>query len=316
MTVPGKNALTVDVEDYFQVSALAGQFPPSGWSGLELRVERNTHRLLELFADHGCQATFFMLGWVAEHCPGLVAEIAAQGHEVASHGYWHQRASQQSRSEFREDIERAKALLEAQAGREVIGYRAPSFSIGEANSWAFDELAAAGYRYSSSTYPIPHDHYGTPQWPRFAYRCREQLLEIPVSTLDMGGRHWPIGGGGYFRLYPYWLSRWAWRRYLAGEQHPGVFYFHPWEIDPGQPRPDRIGLKTRVRHYLNLDRMESRLQRLLTDFAWGAMAEVFAPQLASLALAGRDEVATAPVTASTEGRYSTPLATIVNREGQ
>lgn len=304
MTEPSKNALTVDVEDYFHVSAFTDKYPLERWPEIEARVEKNSYRLLTLFNRFDKKATFFMLGWVAERCPELVRDIVDQGHELASHGYWHQRANHQSREEFREDICRAKALLEDISGQRILGYRAPSFSIGKQNSWAFDELAGAGYVYSSSTYPIEHDHYGTPDWPRFAYRCRDNLLEIPVTTLQLGQRHIPIGGGGYFRLYPYWLSRWALNKFRASEQSPGVFYFHPWEIDPQQPRPDNIDLKTRLRHYLNLQRMEGRLERLLSDFEWGPMAEVFSSSIAatSSARATPSTAATSSATAATTSK--------------
>jgi polysaccharide deacetylase family protein (PEP-CTERM system associated) len=274
------NALTVDVEDYFQVSALAPVIDRASWDGRECRVERNVDRLLELFAQRGARATFFTLGWVAERYPRLVQRIVAGGHELASHGYGHLRATEQSRDDFREDVIRAKGLLEALAGQQVLGYRAPSFSIGHANPWAFDVLLESGYRYSSSVYPVHHDHYGMPDAPRFPYAARPGLLEIPITTARVFGRNVPAGGGGYFRLAPYALSRWALRRVNTLDERPAIFYFHPWEIDPEQPRVPGTSLKTRFRHYLNLDKTESRLGRLLHDFRWGRVDEVFGLQTA------------------------------------
>lgn len=269
------NALTVDVEDYFQVSAMAPYIDRNAWDATPCRVEANVQRLLALFAEHDAKATFFTLGWIAERYPKLVRDIAAAGHEVASHGYAHLRATEQSRREFTEDVARAKQLLEDITGQPVGGYRAPSFSIGHANPWAFDVLRESGYRYSSSVYPVRHDHYGMPDAPRFRYQAREGLIEIPVTTTRLFGRNLPAGGGGYFRLAPYALSRWALQRVNREDGQPAIFYMHPWEIDPGQPRVADIDLKTRFRHYVNLGRTESRLQRLLRDFRWRSMAEVF-----------------------------------------
>lgn len=269
------NALTVDVEDYFQVSALAPHIPRDSWDSRPCRVERNVQRLLELFARHDARATFFTLGWVAQRYPHLVKDIVTGGHELASHGYDHLRASDQTRTEFLEDIHRAKGLLEDIGGQAVIGYRAPSFSIGYSNPWAFDALLEAGYRYSSSVYPVQHDHYGMPDAPRFPYTARPGLTEIPVTTTRLLGRNLPAGGGGYFRLAPYVVSRWALRRVNRRDARPAIFYFHPWEIDPEQPRVAGTGLKTRFRHYVNLDRTEPRLVRLLGDFRWGRVDHVF-----------------------------------------
>lgn len=269
------NALTVDVEDYFQVSALAPVIDRGSWEQRECRVERNVERLLALFAQHGAHATFFTLGWIAERYPQLVRRIVAEGHELASHGYAHLRASEQSREEFLRDVQRAKGLLEDLTGEPVHGYRAPSFSIGHSNPWAFDVLLESGYRYSSSVYPVQHDHYGMPNAPRFPYQSRPGLTEIPITTTRMFGRNLPAGGGGYFRLAPYPLSRWALRRVNAIDQQPAIFYFHPWEIDPQQPRVSGTSLKTRFRHYVNLHKTEARLARLLHDFRWGRVDEVF-----------------------------------------
>lgn len=269
------NALTVDVEDYFQVSALAPHIARSEWERMPCRVERNVETVLELLAESGSQATFFTLGWIAERYPQLVRRIVAAGHELASHGHGHERATDQSRVEFLHDIRRAKALLEDLAGTEVKGYRAPSFSVSEKNPWAFDCIAEAGYRYSSSVYPIRHDHYGMPDAPRFAYRAREGLLEIPVTTARLLNRNLPAGGGGYFRLFPYAVSRALIRRVNKVEHRAAVFYLHPWELDPGQPRIAGTGMKTRLRHYLNLHRTRPRLRQLLRDFRWCRMDRVF-----------------------------------------
>ena len=269
------NALTIDVEDYFQVSAMAPYIRRSEWDTRECRVERNVDRILALLARHDTQATFFTLGWIAERYPQLVRAIVDQGHELASHGYGHQRVSDLSPEEFQQDIDRAKKLLEDLAGHEVKGYRAPSFSIGERNLWALDVLASSGYRYSSSIYPIAHDHYGMPDSPRFAYRMASGLLEIPVTTVRLGNRNLPSSGGGYFRLLPYRLSRWMIRRVNRHDGQSAVFYFHPWEIDTEQPRIPGIDVKTRFRHYVNISRMERRLEALLGDFRWGRMDRVF-----------------------------------------
>jgi polysaccharide deacetylase family protein (PEP-CTERM system associated) len=269
------NALSVDVEDYFQVSALAPHIDRASWDSQPCRVERNVQRLLALFEKHGTQATFFTLGWVAERYPQLVRDIVAGGHELASHGYGHLRASEQTSDEFRQDLLRAKGVLEDIAGRPVIGYRAPSFSIGYGNPWAFDVLVETGHLYSSSVYPVKHDHYGMPDAPRFPYAARPGFTEIPVTTTRLFGRNLPGGGGGYFRLLPYALSRWALRRVNRIDRRPAIFYFHPWEIDPEQPRVPGTSLKTRFRHYVNLDKTEARLDRLLGDFRWGRVDEVY-----------------------------------------
>ena len=269
------NALTIDVEDYFQVSAFAPHIKRSEWNTRECRIERNVTRILEMLAHHQTKATFFALGWIAERYPQLIRQIADEGHEIASHGYGHERASDLTEDAFFSDIHRAKVILEDLCGSEVKGYRAPSFSIGAGNLWAFDCLARAGYRYSSSVYPIRHDHYGMPDSPRFAYSVRPGLVEIPVTTLRELGRNLPSSGGGYFRLLPYALSRWMLNRVNTGDQQPGIFYFHPWEIDVAQPRIEGIGRKTRFRHYVNISRMEGKLAQLLEDFKWGRMDEVF-----------------------------------------
>jgi polysaccharide deacetylase family protein (PEP-CTERM system associated) len=269
------NALTVDVEDYFQVSAMAPYIARSAWDTLECRVEANVDRLLQRFEAQGAHATFFTLGWVAERYPAMVQRIVAAGHELASHGYGHQRVTELSPDEFSADVGRAKGILEDVSGVRVRGYRAPSFSIDESNAWAFDRLRHAGYAYSSSVYPVHHDHYGMPDAPRFPYQSVEGLVEIPISTVQAWKRNMPIGGGGYFRLLPYAVSRHAISRFHRAEGRPVIFYMHPWEIDPGQPRVPGVGWKSRFRHYVNLDRTEPRLERLLADFRWDRVDRVF-----------------------------------------
>jgi len=272
-----RNALTIDVEDYFQVSAFAPHIARADWPRLECRVEANIERILLLLDSRRIHATFFTLGWIAERYPAMLRRVADAGHEVASHGYAHLRASDQSAAQFADDVRRSKSILEQLTGLAVRGYRAPSFSIGAANQSAFDVLQEAGYRYSSSIYPIRHDHYGMPDAPRFAWRPRgpHGVLELPVSTVRLRGRNLPAGGGGYFRLMPYALSRWLLRRINSRDGQAGLFYFHPWDLDPGQPRPPGLAARTRFRHYLNLGRMEARLARLTGDFAWDRMDRIF-----------------------------------------
>jgi len=341
---PVVNALTIDVEDYFQVSAFEAVSPPASWEQRELRVEANTDRILALLDERGVRATFFVLGWVAERCGELVKRIAAAGHEVASHGYGHRRVYHQSRAEFREDIRRGKTLLEGLTGEAVLGYRAPSYSISQACLWAFDELSEAGFLYDSSVFPIRHDLYGMPDWPRFVFRVerlggeearklgsrqaanwvpaepearlrdiwaasplvskgttansqpltvncarevslssrladqptssRATLLEVPITTLRLLGKNLPISGGGYFRLFPYGFTHWGLQRINRVDGQPFVFYLHPWELDPGQPRMDGAGLKSRFRHYLNLGKTEARFARLLDDFTFAPIRAV------------------------------------------
>ena len=272
-----RNAMTCDVEDYFQVSAFAPYIDRASWPSRECRVEANMERILALFERNGVRATFFTLGWIAERYPAMVRRIVEQGHELASHGYGHLRASDQSREEFNNDIRSAKALLEDIGGQAVLGYRAPSFSIGHANLWALDALQEAGYKYSSSIYPVLHDHYGMPDAPRFAFYPNgpDGLLEVPITTVKMAGRNLPAGGGGYFRLLPYALSRWMMAKVNREDREPALFYFHPWEVDPGQPRPAGLGAKARFRHYINIDRMERRLECLARDFEWDRMDRIF-----------------------------------------
>lgn len=273
------NALTIDVEDYFQVSAFAPHIDRADWDRCECHVERNMARILAMLEENGVKATFFTLGWIAERYPAIVRDIVAGGHELASHGYGHQRASDLKPEAFFEDIRSAKTLLEDLGGTEVKGYRAPSFSIGAHNRhWAFECLARAGYLYSSSVYPVMHDHYGMPDAPRFAHVSHAPLLEVPPTTVRAFNRNWPAAGGGYFRLMPYVLSRHLIRRVNRSDGEAAVFYFHPWEIDVAQPRVAGINAKTRFRHYVNIHRMEKRLARLLKDFRWGRMDSVFLPR--------------------------------------
>ena len=276
--LPITNALTIDVEDYFQVSAFTPHIKRGEWDARECRVERNVDRILALLDNGNTKATFFTLGWIAERYPLLVRRIVEGGHELASHGYGHERVNELSEAAFFNDIHSAKSLLEDIGGVRVQGYRAPSFSIGSGNLWALDVLQRADYRYSSSIYPIKHDHYGMPDAPRFSHEIRHGLIEVPPTTLRFLNRNLPSSGGGYFRLFPYALSRWMLRQVNAHDQAPAVFYFHPWEIDEDQPRIPGIGFKTRFRHYVNIDRMELRLGLLLRDFRWGRMDHIFLPE--------------------------------------
>jgi polysaccharide deacetylase family protein (PEP-CTERM system associated) len=269
------NALTIDVEDYFQVSAFAPYIQRSEWEWMPCRVEQNIDRILALLSDTNVKATFFTLGWIAERYPELVRRMSQSGHELASHGFSHQRATDQGRDEFLADIRLAKAILEDISGHAVNGYRAPSFSVGPSNPWASECIGEAGYRYSSSVYPIRHDHYGVPDAPRFAHESSAGVLELPVATVRMFRANWPAGGGGYFRLLPYTVSRWSIRHINKVDGRPAMFYFHPWELDPDQPRVQGPGAKSRFRHYLNLKRTEPRMRRLLADFRWDRVDRVF-----------------------------------------
>lgn len=279
------NMLSIDVEDYFQVSAFEQVSPAQSWDSCESRVVANTERILHLLEAVNVNATFFILGWVAERYPNLVRQIAAAGHEVASHGYGHQRIGSLGRSEFGCDVRRSKEILENLIGCEVLGYRAPSYSISQQTPWAFDELLEAGYVYDSSIFPVKHDFYGMSDWPRFAGLAvkggdgqwqpaesgqpsseQQSMMELPITTLSLAGKNLPISGGGYFRLFPYVASRWGLRRINQVDKQPFVFYLHPWELDPGQPRMAGAGLKSRFRHYLNLHKTKGRFNRLLTDF--------------------------------------------------
>jgi len=274
--MPFTNAISIDVEDYFQVSAFEHSIDRNNWDNLEHRVVKNMDKLFVVLSEANVSATFFILGWVAERYPQIVTRIIENGHELASHGYGHQRVSDLSRKQFVDDITRAKAVLEDISGQSVSGYRAPSYSIGENNIWALSALAETGHIYSSSIYPIQHDHYGYPQAPRFVFKDEKSgLIEIPITTMKFANRLFPAGGGGFFRFYPYKVSKWAIKRVNEQDKQPTVFYLHPWELDPGQPRQSNIPLKSRFRHYLNLDKTESRLKQLLSDFNWGRMDDVF-----------------------------------------
>lgn len=271
------NALSIDVEEYFQVEALSGKISRASWSDIDSRIERSVDRLLQIFADSSATGTFFTLGWIATRHRQMVRRIVDNGHELASHGFEHWRVDHMSQEQFRSDAERTKKLLEDLSGETVRGYRAASFSVNEDTPWFFDTLEALGHAYSSSVYPIRHDLYGLPTAPRFVHRAglNQTLLEIPISTTTVFGSKVPCGGGGYFRLFPYPLSRWALRRVNRQDRQPCVFYLHPWEVDPDQPRIPHLPIKSRIRHYLNLSRTENRLTALLSDFSWSRMDQVF-----------------------------------------
>ena len=270
------NALSVDVEEWFQVGAFEHVIARRDWSALLSRVENNVARILDLFAEAEAKATFFTLGWVAERHPALIRRIVDAGHEVASHGYDHARVFNFDRAGFAVDIRKAREILQDCSGHAVTGYRAPSFSIDARNPWAFDVLADHGYAYSSSVAPIVHDHYGGREAPRFSFRpvAGSGLVEIPVTTAMLGQRRLAAGGGGFFRVLPYTFSRWAIRQVNQREDRPAVFYFHPWEIDPEQPRVERAPLRSKLRHYTGLDGMAGKLVDLLAEFSWGRMDEI------------------------------------------
>ena len=270
------NALSIDVEDYFQVSAFENYIPRENWDSLPTNIERNTERILEFLDEYNTHATFFVLGWVAERFPGIIQKISDAGHEVASHGYSHVRVTNQTQGEFYEDISKTKKILEDIISNPVIGYRAASYSITKTNTWAHSEIEKAGYKYSSSVYPIKHDLYGIPDAPRYLYKPNgNEFLEIPISTFQFLGYRFPCGGGGFFRLYPYCISRSMIAYVNHHENKPCMFYFHPWEIDTDQPVQNNLGFKARFRHYLNIDKMETRLKRLLQDFKWGKIQDVY-----------------------------------------
>ena len=278
------NGLSVDVEDWFQVGAFESVIERDDWNSLADRVERNVHAILDMFDEAQVKATFFALGWVAQRHGGLMHEIVLRGHELASHGWDHGRVFRMERKAFAEDIARARKVLEDAAGVRVVGYRAPSFSIDRRTPWAFMELAEQGYAYSSSVAPIGHDHYGWPDAPRFAFRPLpwSELVELPVTTATFAGKRLAAGGGGFFRVIPYAFTRWAIRQVNGREGRPAIFYFHPWEIDPEQPRVAEAPLKSRLRHYTNLGKMAGKLRRLLRDFEWVRTDQVAAEQAALL----------------------------------
>ncbi|MBA4088461.1 MAG: polysaccharide deacetylase family protein [Novosphingobium sp.] len=278
------NGLSVDVEDWFQVGAFETVIDRKDWDGLACRVERNCQQILALFDEAGVKGTFFTLGWIAERYPAMMRRIAGAGHEIASHGWDHERVFSLGREAFAADIERARKVLEDTTGQRVTGYRAPSFSIDARTPWAHEVLAEQGYVYSSSVAPIVHDHYGWREAPRFAFRpvAGADLIEIPVTTAEVAGRRMAAGGGGFFRLLPYAVSRWAIRQVNERDCRPAVFYFHPWEIDPDQPRPPVAPLRSKLRHYTNLDVMAAKLARLVREFRWGRMDEVAASEAARI----------------------------------
>jgi polysaccharide deacetylase family protein (PEP-CTERM system associated) len=279
------NALSVDVEEWFQVGAFEGVISRADWDGFAPRVERNVEAVLELFDEAGVKATFFTLGWIAQRHPALIRRIAEAGHELGSHGWDHARVFTLTAEAFRADLERARAAIEDAGGRSPLGYRAPSFSIDARTPWAHPILAEQGYSYSSSVAPIRHDHYGWPEAPRFAYRPLPDsgLIELPVTTVELAGRRLAAGGGGFFRLLPYGFSSWAVGRVNRQERRPAVFYFHPWEIDPGQPRVAGAPLKSRLRHYSRLSAMRPKLLNLLKSHRWGRTDEVVERERARLA---------------------------------
>ncbi len=276
-----RNALSVDVEDWFQVGAFETTIAKADWGNLTPRVERNTDAVLAMFDEAGVKGTFFTLGWVAERFPQLIRRIVDNGHELASHGWEHDRVFQLDAARFADDLARTRKTLEDLGGVAVTGYRAPSFSVDKRTPWAHEVLADAGYTYSSSVAPVAHDHYGWPEAPRFAYLpvADSAMIEIPVTTARLGGRTLAAGGGGFFRLLPYGFSRWAIRQVNA-EGQPGILYFHPWEIDPDQPRVANAPIKSKLRHYTNLGVMQAKLRRLLADFEWGRVDAVVAEQTA------------------------------------
>ena len=278
------NGLSVDIEDWFQVGAFERTIRREDWDGLTRRVERNSDAVIELFGRMGAKGTFFTLGWVAERYPALIRRIADAGHEVASHGWDHLRVFTMTPDQFRADIRRTRQALEDSSGCAVTGYRAPSFSIDKRTPWAHEILAEEGYAYSSSVAPIAHDHYGWPEAPRFAFRpiADSPLVELPVTTARFMGRRVAAGGGGFFRLFPYAFSRWAIRQVNEEDRRPAIFYFHPWEIDPGQPRVADAPIKSKLRHYSRLGAMEGKLERVIRDFRWGRVDDVAATQAAML----------------------------------
>jgi polysaccharide deacetylase family protein (PEP-CTERM system associated) len=274
---PIVNGLSVDVEDYYQVQSLEKAYARSDWENCPSRVERNTGELLDIFAAAGVKATFSTLGWIAERHPAMVRAIVEGGHELASHGYCHYRVDSQTAEEFRADIRRTKAILEDIGGVEVRGYRAATFSVGAHTPYAWPVLEEEGFRYSSSVYPVARDNYSNPDAPRVPYRPAgvSSLVEIPIATVRFGNKNYPAGGGGYFRLLPYAVSKAALGRINRRDRQPAVFYIHPWEIDPGQPRATGVSAKSVFRHYTNLAKTGDRLRRLTRDFRWDRMDRIF-----------------------------------------
>ena len=267
--------MTIDVEDYFQVSAFAPYIKRESWNFQECRIENNIEKILQLLKNANTSATFFTLGWIAERYPEMIRKIVSEGHELASHGYGHERVSDLSPEQFYQDVVRAKKILEDIAGTVVIGYRAPSFSIGAKNLWALEILEKTEHLYSSSIYPVQHDHYGTPDAPRFKYKNGDNFLEIPPTTIRLMKRNIPASGGGYFRLYPYLLSKWMIDSVNNIEKKSAVFYFHPWEIDSEQPVIEGLNRMSKFRHYVNLNKTENKIKKLLKDFKWNRMDKIF-----------------------------------------
>ncbi len=269
-----RNYLTIDVEEYFQVAAFENIITSDRWNTFESRVVRNTRRILELFAEKNVKATFFIVGWTAECHPDLVREIHQQGHEIGCHSYWHRKIYELTPYEFKEDTKRAKAILEDITGEQVFGYRAPSYTITKKSLWALDILAEIGFKYDSSIFPVYHDNYGIPDSPRFEYKLPEHdMMEYPISTSLFWGRKVPVAGGGYFRLFPYWFTKLALERINVREKKPFIFYLHPWEVDPEQPRMENAKLLSQFRHYINLHRTNDRLQQLVADFSFRPITE-------------------------------------------
>lgn len=272
------NAFSVDVEDWYQVADFDAVIPFADWDRYESRVGRNTDAVLELLAESGCRGTFFVLTWNAERHPEIVRRIAAAGHEVASHGYAHRIVYEQTREEFRADVERAKKTLEDITGEPVLGYRAPSFSFTQRSLWAPDVLLDLGFRYDSSVFPVRDSLYGMPDAERFPYVIRERdgrrLVEFPITTTEFLGRNLPLGGGGYLRVFPYLYMRWGMRRVNRTERKPALVYIHPWEVDPGQPRLKTAGKRGFSSHYVNLKGTKAKLRRLLRDFHFAPMRDL------------------------------------------
>lgn len=276
------NGLSVDVEDWFQVGAFENVIARGSWDGLTLRVERNCDAVLRMFAEAEVKATFFTLGWVAQRFPALMRRIVAEGHELASHGWDHARVFRLDPESFAQDLAMSRKAIEDAAGVVVTGYRAPSFSIDRRTPWAYEVLAEQGFAYSSSVAPVAHDHYGWAEAPRFAFRplVGSDFIEIPVTTATFAGRRLAAGGGGFFRVLPYGFSRWAVRQVNRREGRPAIFYFHPWEIDPDQPRVASAPLRSRLRHYTNLEGMADKLRQLIGEFAWGRIDSLAADEAA------------------------------------
>jgi len=276
------NALTIDIEDYFMVSAFSGVVSFGDWKSYESRVEKATADVLALLGGHDLKATFFILGWVAEHHPAIVREIASNGHEIACHGYNHRLAYDLSRDEFREDIRKSKGIIEGISGMPVRGYRAPSYSITRESMWALDVLIEEGFAYDSSIFPIHHDRYGYPDFSRFAVNLDRDgvgnILELPLSTVRLFGKNIPIAGGGYLRMFPIKFLEWGIRYLNKTERQPAIIYFHPWELDTGQPRLNGTGF-SKFRHYVNIDKTAAKLERLIERFRFGTIEEVFAERL-------------------------------------